>query len=74
MLINKNDAKVFHDKKTTVISTSDGGNTWAGRIVVGQSIPFPSTGGVFEVYEAMGFNKVQTQTQLFDIYDKVFGS
>ena len=72
ILVNDNDNKKFYDEKTTVVTTTNEDASWGGSFVLGQSITQPTENSEFEVSEAIAFDKVLTETQIFDVYDKIF--
>ena len=66
MLVANNDLKAFYDEKNIVETTKIGADT-LGKIVLGK----PIFASVFQVYECIGFDKVLTESELFDLYDKI---
>lgn len=72
ILVSNNDTKAFYENKTTIISTTAGGDDWGGQIVIGQPTVYPTENSEFQVYEVMGFDKVLTEAEIFDIHDKIF--
>ena len=71
MLVANNDLKAFYENKDTIVSSTAGDPSWAGSVVVGRSTTHPVESSIFQIYEAIAFNKVLTETELFDLHDKV---
>ena len=75
MMTSNDDVKNIYAEKVKEVSDSTlGDDTWGGKIVVGK----PTATGTetetteFDVFEVIGFGKVLTETEMFDIYDKIF--
>lgn len=73
ILVNDADSKNFYEGKTLLTGpTTEGSESWEGSVVIGQSNTYPGENSEFKVYEVMAFNKVLTEAQIFDIYEKIF--
>jgi len=73
ILTNDEDTKNFYSEKDSVVAASTlGDSSWNGNIVIGQPISPSTENSEYLVYEAIGFNKVLLETQIFDIYDTIF--
>ena len=71
MLVANNDLKAFYENKDTIVSSTAGDPSWGGSVVIGQSTTHSNESSTFQIYEAIAFNKVLTETELFDLHDRI---